>query len=809
MMLPRLVVLMLGVVAGAASPSLAQAPVLQVEEATPAALTKSLDQVRQMRSQGIQGPVVVALPSGVYRLEETLQLSADLVARGLTLKAVEPKGVVFSGGARLSPRRDADGNWRYPLPGGNDAAVRPRVVVVDGQLCPAARFPNEGYLRIERVMEDRRSGFTARPGDLPAELEDVAAQSDLILLHDWSSSRLPVASYEADSRELRTLGPIGCAARHYAIDHFEKHPRYWLEGGKLLADAPGEWYVDAQSGEIVIIAQAGDVALPPEVVLPRLTEILVAAGSDATPLHNLVLEGITFTESAFPTPPGGIAASQATMYEPRGAEGERLRSDRPMLAAAVHLRRAEGCRVVNCRFRALGGTALWIGERTNRCTVVGCTFCDVGGNGLNLGEDRSRKVDGRSWFVASPEQVPTGNRVERCEIGFCGQILPGAVGIWAALHEGLLIADCRLRDLPYTGISLGWIWNDMKSPAARNRIRGNRIRYVMQVLSDGGGVYTLGRQPESVIDDNFISDIPLNAGRAESNGMFLDQGTAGFTIRGNTIRRVARSPLRFHQAKENLVVNNRWTLATPGTPPIRYNNTPEENIVVKSNTVLEPQQRIYLIGNSLTWDTIPSRLAQSVEWHVDCGKSLDYIIHHPENPCVASSRVWPLALRTAKYDFVTVQPHYGKDLEEDLKVINHWLAMQPEAVFVVHTGWAPHAKLLDEYADADPAGRPTHSTAYYNALLKRLRSQHPDREFRRTHAMDLLREIADDIAAGKAPWSSIDEIYRDSIHMTHGAGRYLMHNCMRHTLGQPRSSEGFKVRPEIKAYLDRLLDGLP
>lgn len=32
-----------------------------------------------------------------------------------------------------------------------------------------------------------------------------------------------------------------------------------------------------------------------------------------------------------------------------------------------------------------------------------------------------------------------------------------------------------------------------------------------------------------------------------------------------------------------------------------------------------PPTRCYLIGNSLTWDTVPPLLSGDVQWHVDCG----------------------------------------------------------------------------------------------------------------------------------------------------------------------------------------------
>jgi hypothetical protein len=54
----------------------------------------------------------------------------------------------------------------------------------------------------------------------------------------------------------------------------------------------------------------------------------------------------------------------------------------------------------------------------------------------------------------------------------------------------------------------------------------------------------------------------------------------------------------------------------------------------------------------------------------------------------------------------------------------------------------------------------------------------------------------------------LKQLYRDAIHMTHGEGRYLMHNLMRAALGQPPSDEGFPIaeeNPDLKAYLDQLI----
>jgi len=78
----------------------------------------------------------------------------------------------------------------------------------------------------------------------------------------------------------------------------------------------------------------------------------------------------------------------------------------------------------------------------------------------------------------------------------------------------------------------------------------------------------------------------VNAGRAESNGMFLDEGTKELLVENNIIYNIARSPLRFHKAKHPNMVRNNVLVCNKGIPPIRYNNTREEDIQKIDNIIL-------------------------------------------------------------------------------------------------------------------------------------------------------------------------------------------------------------------------------
>jgi hypothetical protein len=247
------------------------------------------------------------------------------------------------------------------------------------------------------------------------------------------------------------------------------------------------------------------------------------------------------------------------------------------MTAAVDVQFARDVDFFISTFRHVGGTGISLGRGSRWCTVSGCSVSDVAGNGVMVGEPTIR----------TPQAgLAGGNKVEKCIIDRCGAVYYGAVGIWVGLSCNNVIELNEVHQLPYTGISVGWMWNPTPTPCEGNVVSRNHIHHVMQILSDGGGIYTLGLQPGTKLTGNWIHDVPLNAGRAESNGMFLDEGTTDLLIENNLIHDVARSPLRFHKAGVNLVKAN-VLVCGKAVPPVRYNVTPEANIKLEGNATPE------------------------------------------------------------------------------------------------------------------------------------------------------------------------------------------------------------------------------
>jgi hypothetical protein len=537
----------------------------------------TMDELAAALPKAPDEPLAVHLAKGTHRLSAPLVITPketrgqSLVFRG------SPEGSVISGGKRLSGWRAEGGRWVHPWDGGTI-----RELFVNGRRAPRSRFPAEGWLKVDKAVPDKRSGFTSQ-ADLPASSSGM----EVLFLHDWSISRVPVASIAG--RLLKTGGPIGFPAAHYVIDHFEAHPRFCLENGIGFLKAPGTWCHDPAGKRLVYLPRPGEKPENVEFIVPSVTALLRVSGAPGHPVADVRFENLSFQHCRWTYPKSGYAEGQATKHVPRDqpAPAGDAHQAWKFVPWAVEVSRAERVVFRDCRFEHLGGSGVCLGALTRDCALERCTVRDVSGNGIGVGEGHGRKLsNGKPWWRAAPGQAAAGNRVSDCLVEHCGARFHGAVGIWVGLAKDTRVARNEVRLLPYTGISVGWIWSPAPSPCGGNIIERNHIHHVMQLLSDGGGIYTLGRQPGTALRANHIHHIPLNAGRAESNGMFLDEGSSEFVIEGNLIHDTARSPLRFHKAGKIEVRGNSWVLP-PNIPPMRFNRTDPADIHARDNTVLD------------------------------------------------------------------------------------------------------------------------------------------------------------------------------------------------------------------------------
>ena len=561
-----------------------------------ATITAARDAVRGKIAAGLREDVTVRLRGGTYRLTEPVVFGPQdggTEKFSVTYAAFEEERPVISGGRAITGwKAGHDGTWTAVIPEVKSGNWQFRELFVGPRRAARARHPNEGFFRVEKVGEDRRTNFRYAPGDLRA-YADVRSV-ELVFLHDWSITRVPLKSIDQSTRTLSVMHQVGGPGRWTPMDWFEKQPRYFLENSADFLDAPGEWFLDPKSGMLRYKPREGENMAEIEVIAPVARQLLVVRGDvqKNRPVRNLHFVGLACRHAAWRASGDVYWGRQAcTYWTPKSlaAGGSHLEAD----PAAVGFELAEACSFRDGRIEHVDASGLWFGRGCRGNRIEGTVVTDVGGNGIMIGEGQARKIGNQGWWEAAPEEAAEGNVVANNLIEHCGQEFFGAVGIWVGLAGKTRIAHNEIRHHPYTGVSVGWMWwtptarpEPRKTPCVANRITDNHIHHVLQTLSDGGGIYCLGTQPNSVLAGNLIHDVAANAGRAESNGMFLDQGCGGYAIEENVIYNIARSPLRFHKGWHNRVRNNVLVVG-PDVPPVRYNDTVKERIVLEGNRVVQ------------------------------------------------------------------------------------------------------------------------------------------------------------------------------------------------------------------------------
>ncbi|MCB9852694.1 MAG: hypothetical protein H6819_06335 [Phycisphaerales bacterium] len=586
-----------------ASPVLTNAAVVQFyispdgDDANPgsidlpfATLHRAQAAVRSRLAGEIDDDVWVYLRDGVYRIESPVEfgiVDSPPPGRIVHYAAYPGERPVISGGRAIDGwTEQADGTWTTIVPGVVAGEWAFRELFVNGRRRQRARHPNSGFLNAAGPNPapgaDARHTFAFYPGDLPADTD--LAGAELNMLHEWTTSRVRISSIDPLAHTLTTSEPIGATGIINSIFQTTDHPRYAVENHPALLDAPGEWYLDRATGVLTYRPMPGEFVESVEAIAPIATALVVVRGdfSDGTPVRNLSFENLAFEHCAWALPTGGYSTYQSGYYEPRvsGVEYE--------LPAAIKFEVAENCRLFRSRVSHCGGWGVMLGAWCRDCSLIGSIVTDIAGNGVIVGEDQYRRVNGIFWVNGHWEQVAVGNQVVSNLVQDCGVELQDCAGIWAGLTDTSTIASNIVRRLPHIGISTGGFWNDNVSPCREILILDNRVEDVVTLLSDGGAVYSVGLQPDSRISGNLISGIPLPPGLSRNVGIYLDQGSTGFSIQDNGIFDIASSAFKFHWAGENQLIGNTIRMQSSTVDVYYFQSTALEDIVRIGDVVILP-----------------------------------------------------------------------------------------------------------------------------------------------------------------------------------------------------------------------------
>jgi hypothetical protein len=520
--------------------------------------------VRGRIAEGLKKDIEVVLLAGSYHRTTPLMFSpldSGTQERRITYRAYPGEKVWISGGRVISGWTAGEKNrWTVTLPQVADGSWRFRQLFADGKRLSRGRFPNApDLMRVAGVSED----LTGIVVDASSGVEDLSSSSaELVMFQNWSISRSLIDS--SNDRTLKLRNPMGWIGHGPATSASTNKPTY-IENALALVDVPGEWYLDETSGVLSYQAAEGEDPNTRVFVAPVAESLVSVTGTSEQPVRNIHFEGINFGYTRWNLPETGYMGIQAGHY------GTNIKKPTYVLPLAIAFLYAEQCSVTNSRIAHTGacGIGFGAGSRSNR--VEACTIEDIGGNGVMVGWRGMGEMlpteKGEDSFLSAdwrePFDVPLSNTITRNLIQRCGAINHGCVGIFDAFAQGTLITRNVVREMPYTGISSGFRWNESKTSQKEGLIANNHVHDVMKMLADGGCLYTLGFQPGAIIRGNVFHDAHRSDfahGGAPNNGIFFDQGSKGFLVEENTIYDTSGEPVRFNQTNDEKMTwkNNRF-----------------------------------------------------------------------------------------------------------------------------------------------------------------------------------------------------------------------------------------------------------
>ncbi|MDO4757715.1 MAG: hypothetical protein Q4A18_00455 [Rikenellaceae bacterium] len=529
----------------------------QIIEATPETFDEAVSTWRKAVKKQKED-VEIRLKGGTYFFAEPLVIDEAMGGKNgksVKLTAVKGEKVVISGGVKIEGWERVHGNL-FKAPFNHDKKLRTLIVGgkrarMAGMNTPAPALGSYGEMEITGEEPWAFGAGTTPLGirfEQSKEIMPYRNPEDVELIQNnvWTEKILCAADVHKWGNEIaiELQQPYSAILNSLAWAGKTKFEgTFLIRNAFELLDEPGEFYFDRAEKTIYYISDGEDITKQ-EVIAPMTEGLIRIKGSSCSSnVENVTIENLTFSYDAWNLVElegshgfGGIQSlGMAMKYIPDGNWHPTKYNSVDVPEGTIQIENAEGIRIIRNHFLHLGAAAtVNMANDVTRSEVIGNYFNDCLGNAVAVGHPQHYEIgDGDKGAVYAPgieglcQDIDISNNMIR-NVSLDFRQVEGIVGFFC---KNVKIDHNDIYGTPYGAIALGWWWGNAKIPesttSGNNSMSYNRCGHTHTMLTDGGIIYMLGRQPGSVARRNYLFDGP--------RCIYPDDGSSGWLIEENFV----------------------------------------------------------------------------------------------------------------------------------------------------------------------------------------------------------------------------------------------------------------------------------
>jgi archaellum component FlaG (FlaF/FlaG flagellin family) len=527
-------------------------------------ITAARDAVREINSS-MSGDIIVYLREGTYQLTAPVTFKPQDGGKNgyrVYYKAFPGERAVISGAAKVTGWTQHNGNiykatlnrskkLRYLYVNDKRAQMTSKKVTARGG--QGTYSVTSGQASWAWASGSKSDGVKYSSSDVP-EIADNKDDIEIVNGTTWNENIACVRDVVTTSDNFRVLllqQPYGAITQTPGWGAaFTTSGTHTIYNAFEFLNSPGQFFFDKSTKTLYYYIRPGEDMSTADVEAPVVEKLIDIAGtSTSSRVENITFQDIIFTCTDFNLFNVGGSSGKTTC---QGANGyiafyadlnwhttryEILDLNPGMITMA-------NCKSIDFygnTIKHAGADGINMANDVIDCTIEGNFITDITSSGITAGHPQHIEIGDGGTHAKYPAGIEgiCKNITIRNNLLYDISTAPGFGGcaaITAYYTESLSITHNHIEQTAYNGIILGWGWKEFKNSttAKNNTVSYNRIINTLRRLHDSGAIYTIGQNPGTTINQNYIRGIPA-ATSGPTYGLHNDEGSAHITENDNIL----------------------------------------------------------------------------------------------------------------------------------------------------------------------------------------------------------------------------------------------------------------------------------